>query len=194
MRIYDRALTAGDIAELFAWPPPPSPLRAIDTDGGSGRSPQSKALPYWWQSYLAQWLAELEEREAEYQRIKAEQDAKAAAERFQQFMLNRAARRAEEQRQAAEAAARQREIDAALAQRLAAIQREKDERLAQEQARIDAAKQRVKDRQEAARLAAEAAEMEALRGAARNRRRRFSDRFEAAIEAARRQGWRAKLN
>jgi hypothetical protein len=62
------------------------------------------------------------------------------------------------------------------------------------QERAGVALQRVEARKQQAQAELEAEELRKLRQIARSPHRRFEQRFEAALKAARRQGWRAKLN
>jgi hypothetical protein len=187
----------GGIADAIkAVPVVPPEFIGNVADGGS--SPQGRgqrlARPYWWHSYFAQWLDELEEEERRL-REKREKARAAEAEKREAEALIRVGRQRELMRLQAEYERLQRQANAVdISKAVRSVRDSSEAERAALQERAEAALQRVEARKQLAQAELEAEELRKLRQIARSPHRRFEQRFEAALTAARRQGWRAKLN
>jgi hypothetical protein len=175
--------------------PPDLEFVGNDSGGGSGHGQRERqARPYWWHSYFAQWLDELEEEERKLREKRAKARAEEAAKREAAALIRVGQQRQLMQMQA-EYERLQREANAVDVSR--AVKGVRDAGEAERtalQERAGVALQRVEARKQQAQAELEAEELRKLRQIARSPHRRFEQRFEAALKAARRQGWRAKLN
>lgn len=186
LRIYDRALSQAEVTELFEWRGDPAVL--LGSGGHRKQQPQRR-----WYSYVEQWLDELEEEEERKAALlKKARAAAAAAARVEKFRVEQQARTAERIRQEALEQAR-RKAAAAEERRLVQEARAVNEtKRVETAAQVQAALARVEARKQQAAELAEEEELRRLRQIARSPHRRFSQRFEAAVKALKRQGWRAK--
>jgi hypothetical protein len=198
VRIYNRALTNDEVAQLFAFDgtEPSAPEFVSGDVAGSGlKRRQLRQLSYWWRSYFDQWLDELESKERLLREKKRrEREAKERAEQDARSLAWLAEQRERRRLEALAEAERQRKLDEMFTRQMATIQAAKDAEREQDEAKIAASLQRVRDKEAALRDREEEEETDRMRGIVRNRRNRFEKRFETAITLLRRGGWRAKVN